>query len=136
MLAACGGADEGPEAAIRAWVERGEAAAESKDRNALMDMVSPAYADSRGNDRDAIGQRLWFYFQRQGSVALLTRIDELNVVGDSAAELVLQVAMAGTEAGAGGFDADAWTIEMELVRDDGEWLLIGARWAGLGEDAI
>ena len=134
VLGAWGGADEGPEAAIRAWVERGEAAAEGKDRGALVDMISPAYADARGNGRDDLGDMMRFWFLRQGSVAILTRIDELEVFGDSAAELRLQVAMAGTEGGALGFDADALRFEMELVREGDEWLLIGARWGGLGEE--
>ena len=40
VVAACGGTDEGPEAAIRAWVAEGQQAAESKDRGALIDMVA------------------------------------------------------------------------------------------------
>jgi len=134
MLGACGGADQGPEAAIRAWVEQGETAAEGKDRGTLVDMISPSYADGRGNSRDDLENMMRFWFLRQGSIALLTRIDELNIIGDSAAELVLQVAMAGTEAGGPGFDADAYRFEMELVREGDEWLLIGARWGSLGEE--
>ena len=134
MLAACGGTDEGPEAAIRDWVEQGQQAAESKDRGALIDMVSPAYADSRGNNRDDIDNLLRFYFLRQQKVALITRIDELIVFGDSAAEVALHVGMAGTNDNALGFSADAYHIEMELVREGDEWLLVYARWGGLGED--
>ncbi len=134
LLAACGGTDEGPEAAIRDWVARGQEAAESKDRGALIDMISPAYADSRGNNRDDIENMLRFYFLRQQKVALITRIDELMVFGDSAAEVALHVGMAGTNDNALGFSADAYQIEMELVREGDEWLLVYARWGGLGED--
>ena len=56
-LTACGSSDSAsdPETELRAWVDRGEAAAESKDRGQLLDMISGDYADSRGNDRDEIG---------------------------------------------------------------------------------
>ena len=133
LLAACGASDEGPEAAVRAWVAQGQQAAEDKDRGALIDMVSPAYADSRGNSRDDIDNMLRFYFLRQQDVALLIRIDELALFADSAAEMTLHVGMAGTNDNALGFSADAYRIEMELVREGDDWLLTSARWGGLGE---
>lgn len=136
LMAACGGPDEGPEAAVRAWITQSQQAAEDKDRSALLDMVSSAYADTRGNNRDDIGNLLRFYFLRQQKVALITRIDELEIYGDSAAEVTLHVGMAGTNDNALGFSADAYRIEMELERDGDNWLLIYARWGGLGEDVL
>ena len=134
VLAACGGPDEGPEAAVRAWVAAGHEAAENKDRDALMDMVAPESADSRGNNRDDIENLLRFYFLRQQKVALITRIDELQIFSDSAAEVTLDVGMAGTNDNVLGFSADAYHIELELVRDGADWLLTYARWGGLGEE--
>ena len=52
LLVACGGPSEGPEAALRAWVAQGQELAEEKDRRGLVDMISPAYIDARGNERD------------------------------------------------------------------------------------
>ena len=135
LLAGCGGAQGGPEEAVRAWVRHGHEAAEAKDRGALIDMVSPSYADARGNSRADIENMMRFYFLRQNKVALITRIDDLRIIGDSAAELSLQVGMAGTDDRAVlGFDADAYRFEMELEHDGDEWLLIAARWGGLGEE--
>ena len=134
LASACGGPEEGPEEAIRAWVEAGHKAAEAKDRGSLLDMISPAYTDSRGNSREDIGNIMRFYFLRQDKVVLITHLDELDVFGDSAAELVLQVGMAGSNDNALGFSADAYRFEMELVRDGDDWLLIAARWGGLGND--
>lgn len=134
LLAGCGGPAAGPEEAVRNWVSQGREAAGDKDRGTLVDMISPAYADSRGNDRGDIENMMRFYFLRQNKVALITRIDELNVYGDSAAELVLHVGMAGTDDNALGFSADAYRFELELERDADEWLLIAARWGGLGDD--
>ena len=124
----------GPEEAVRDWVERGQQAAEEKDRDALVDMVSPAYADARGNSRNDLENMLRVIFLRQKKIALLVRTEELNVYDDSAAQLTLQVGMAGTNENLLGFSADAYRFEMELERDGDDWLLISARWAALGEN--
>jgi hypothetical protein len=133
-LLACGGPDEGPEAALRAWVKQGHELAEAKDRRALVDMISPAYTDARGNSRDDIGNLFRIYFLRTQSVALLTNIEELDVYGDSAGKVVLSVGMAGTHDGTFGFSADAYRFEMEFELDGDEWLLMSARWGELGEE--
>ena len=133
-LAACGGPAEGPEQAIRAWVNHGHEAAEAKDRRALVDMISPAYADGRGNSRDDIENLFRLYFLRQHTVALIPRIEDLDIYDDSAARLVLAVGMAGRNDNVLGFSADAYRFEMEFERDDDEWLLTSARWGEFGGD--
>jgi len=133
-LTACGSPAEGPEEAIRSWVRQGQDHAEARDRRELVDMISPAYTDARGNSRDDIENLFRLYFLRQNKVALITRIEELNVYGDSAAELVLAVGMAGTNDGTFGFSADAYRFEMQFELQDGEWLLTSARWGELGDD--
>ena len=133
-LLACGGSAEGPEAALRAWVQQGHELVEAKDRRGLIDMISPAYTDARGNSRDDIGNLFRIYFLRTQSVALLTNIEELNVYGDSAGEVVLSVGMAGTHDGTFGFSADAYRFDMEFEMDGDEWLLMSARWGEIGEE--
>ena len=133
-LAACGGDPNDPEAELRAWVAQGEAAAEDKDRGELLDMISETYADARGNSHESIGDMLRVYFFRQQSIALLTSIDDITLMGDTAAMINLTVGMAGTGSGAIGLDADAYRFEFELEKMDDEWMLIGARWGGLGRD--
>lgn len=133
LLAACGGPPMGPEEAIRQWVAQGEEAVEDKDRGALVDMVSPAYTDARGNTRDDLGNILRVYFLRQQKIALITRIEELTVYDDSAARVTLQVGMAGTKDNLLGLTADAYRFELELERDDDDWLLLSARWGQLGQ---
>jgi hypothetical protein len=131
-LAACGDPPTPPEEAVRAWVAKGQQAAEEKDRRALVKMISPAYADSRGNSRDEIENLFRLYFLRQHSIALLTKIEEVRVFDDSAAVLELTVGMAGTHDGVLGFSADAYRFEMELERDGNDWLLISGRWGEIG----
>ena len=134
VTAGCGdGASEAsPEDAVRAWVARGEAAAEDKDRGALLEMISGDYVDGRGNDREQIGDLLRIYFFRQNSIALLTSIDDITINGETAALVNLTVGMAGTNNSALGLSAEAYNFEFELERFDDDWQLIGARWSKLG----
>jgi hypothetical protein len=97
-------------------------------------MISPAYADARGSDRGDIENILRAYFFRQNSISLLTRIEEIRVYGDSAAEIELTVGMAGQNDSVLGFSADAYRFQLELERDGDDWLLISARWGELGEE--
>jgi hypothetical protein len=135
ILAGCGSSSEpgqNPEDDIRAWVERGEAAAEAKDRSGLLDLISENYADTRGNDRSKIGDTLRVLFFRQNNIALLTSIDDIQFMGDSAALVNVTVGMAGTRNAGIGLNADAYAFEFELEKQGEEWLLIGSRWGELG----
>jgi hypothetical protein len=42
--------------------------------------------------------------------------------------------MAGIKGSALGINADAYKFEFELAKPDEDWLLIGARWAALGQN--
>ena len=134
IFCACGGSATGPEEEIRAWVRQGQEAAEAKDRRALVDMMAPSYTDARGHSRDDIENMFRLYFLRQHKVALITRIEELDLYDGTAARLVLGVGMAGTNDNVLGFSADAYRFEMELERHDDEWLLMSARWGEFGGD--
>jgi len=133
-MSACGGPDSPAEEQIRGWVSEGVAAAEAKESRTLTNMISPAYADSRGNERDAIEGMLRFYFLRMNSVELVTSIEEISVIGDSAAEVLMTVGMAGTHDGVLGFSAEAYQFALELELDDDGWQLISARWGELGKE--
>lgn len=134
LLVACGGPESAPEEQVREWLAAAQETAEAKERRALIDMISSSYADSRGNERDDIDNMLRVYFLRQHSVTLVTKIDDIQVFGDSAAEVNMTVGMAGTNDGVLGFSADAYQFELELERDGDDWQLIAARWGELGQD--
>lgn len=131
--AGCGGPANGPEAELRAWVDAVHRAAEAKDRRAIMQRISPAYSDARGNGRDDVGDLLRIYFLRQNRVEFIPKIDSIRVIDGTAAELALSVAMAGTNSSAFGISADAYRFELELEADDEDWQLISARWGELGD---
>ncbi len=133
LLGACGGGPvSGPEESLREWVAQGQKAADEKDRPSMVQLISPAYQDGRGNSRDDVERILRGYFFRMHDVAMMSRIEELNIIGETAAELVLVVGMAATHDGTLGFSADAYRFEMELEREGDDWLLLGARWGELG----
>lgn len=134
VIAGCGPAT-GPEESLRQWVRQGHAAAEDKNRRMLVRMISPAYRDARGNTRDDIENLFRLYFLHTQKVALITKIDELTVIDDSAGELVLSVGMAGThDDNVLGFGANMYRFEMELELDGDEWQLISARWGAFGDE--
>lgn len=130
MLAGCS-AQTPPEEAVRAWLAAAETAVEERDRGRLVGMLAAHYADAHGNDRTAVDQRLRLWFLRNRDILVASRIEELEIVGGTAAHVVLTAGMAGTAANAFGLRADAYRFELELVEEDGEWLLIGADWNGL-----
>ena len=131
--AGCGGESSGPEEQIRAWVDARHAAAEDKDRSGVMDGISRAYTDARGNNYSGIEDMLRYYFLRQASISLLVNIDSIDVIAGTAAEVSLTVGMAGTDGSALGFSADAYNFELELEADGEDWQLISARWGEIGQ---
>lgn len=134
FMGACGGPKVGAEEQLTQWVDAVQTAAEAKQRRAILGMISPAYKGAKGYDRDNIDGKLRAYFFRQSNIKLLTTINEIRVFGDSAAEVDLTVAMAGTNDGFMGFSADAYKFQLELVLEGNDWLLISARWTELGEE--
>ena len=133
LLAACSSRQGVPEDEIREWLERGERLAGEEDRRGLVDMISPAYADARGNDRNDLDDRFRLLFLRTEPMTLLTRVEEITVIDGSAAEVKLDVGMAGRDdLSALGYNASAYRFELELMHDGDAWQLISARWGAVG----
>ena len=132
-MASCGGAPEGAEQQLRAWVDRGHEAAERKDRGAIVDMISPTYSDARGNSSDDIENLFRLYFLRAKKVGLLVSIDDIEVFDDSAAQVMLTVAMGATTDSVLGFNAEAYEFELELENAGDEWTLVSGRWNEMGD---
>ncbi len=132
LLVGCGDPPSEPEAELRAWVDRGIASVEAKERRAVVGMVSDAYVDSRGNERSDLDRILRVYFHRMHNIKLLPKIEEITIYDDTAAQLVLTVGMAGTNDGVLGFSADAYRFELEVEKYGSDWRLISARWGEIG----
>lgn len=133
VVGGCGSDAGDPEAELRAWVSAMQEAAEEKERREIVANISPGYVDARGHSRDDIEDMLRLLFLRQNTITLLSKIDEVRVIGGTAAEVSMTVGMAGTNDRALGISADAYRFELELEYDGDDWRLISARWGELGE---
>lgn len=132
-LWACSEESLGPEAELRAWLQAGEEYAEQRDIGALADMIDDGYADSRGNDRQALLQQLRLYGFTDGWRELVLDVQSIELGGSDAADmqLMLHFADRGTDRG---FNAGRYNVKLELRRkSDGEWTLLRAQWARAGE---
>lgn len=133
LAAGCGGDDVGPEAEIRAWVDAMQQFAENEERRKILARIADGYTDGRGNSRDDINNTLRLWFLRHDGITLLVKIEDIEVIAETAARVQLTVGMAGTGGGTLGFSADAYRFELELGDGDDGWELLSARWGELGQ---
>lgn len=124
----CAPAD--PPGELRALIEAAEAAAEERDTGFFRDVLAESYVDRRGQRRDDVVGLIRGYFLVNANVEILNRIESIDVLGEDAAEVALLTGFLGRgqSASAIDLDADAYRIEIELVREHGEWRVIGADW--------
>ncbi|MGB5688042.1 MAG: hypothetical protein WBM45_02115 [Woeseiaceae bacterium] len=134
VLTGCGEPASAPEEELRAWVAAGMEAAKEKERRRLVGMISPSYADARGNERGDIENLLRVYFLRINNIQLLSTIEEITVYDDTAAKILMTIGMAGTHDGVLGFSADAYRFEFELEKESEDWQLLAARWGEVGDE--
>jgi hypothetical protein len=129
-LAAC---DRGstPEAGIRATVAAAEEAAESRDASALLALIAPDYQDGRGYNAEELGRHVRGYLIAHQSIRLLTRIDEIEILGPDLASLKATVGMLGRESGAtSSWDlaGEVYEFDLRLAREGNDWRLVRASW--------
>jgi len=129
-----GGCKEpGPEQEIREFVSRGEDAASEKDIGELKKMISDDYLDSMGRNKQDLEGILAYYFFRNKSIYLYTRVQSIILSSPKSARLTLFLAMAGKRITApdelAGIRADLYRFEFDLIRKgEDEWLLKAADW--------
>jgi len=119
------------EAEIRALLAAAEEAAEARDAGFFADAVGSAYRDARGNDREQLLRTVRGYFIANQRVDVVSRIEDVVLEGEDAARAVVYAGLLGRSAGdgpAGGVEADLYRFDLELVNDDGDWRIIGAKW--------
>ena len=129
---ACSSERDSPEAQVRALLAQGEAAAEKKESATLRQMISEKYSDSRGQDKKAVEAMLRFYFLRNQSIHLFTRIRQINFPQPDLAQADVMVAMAGQPISDAEelerLRADLHRFEITLARESGEWKVMRAEW--------
>lgn len=132
LLVSCSAERDTPEAQVRALLQQGKAAAEKRESAALRQMISEKYADNEGRDKKAVEAVLRYYFLRNESIHLLTRIRQISFPNPGIAQVDVMVAMAGQPiADAGQLErlrADLHRFEITLVDENKEWKVIRAEW--------
>lgn len=129
ILIACGSED--PNSELRELIERTEIAAEERETGHFRRLLSDSYIDVRGNDRDRMIDIIRGYFLTHQSLEVVTRIESIVLNGTDAAEVSLLAGLLGQREGAsllGGLDGRLYDVELELVREGGDWQIIGAGW--------
>ncbi len=127
-LSACSDTPDS-EQQLRSLIDEVEAAAEDRDLSDVLRHVSKYYADRRGNDRQAIANMLRLRFIQHEHVHLLMRIDSIRIApDDQSAWMTVFVGMAGRPVDQFRLAADAWLVELKLVRDGNRWQVISANW--------
>jgi hypothetical protein len=127
----CGSSD--PEAELRNFIAAAETAAEARDTGFFRDAISASYADRRGQRRDDVINVIRGIFLTNATVEVITRIEAIELAGTDAAKVKLQAALIGKREGAALFDVDGDLdrIELELVKEGGDWRVISADWGHL-----
>ncbi|MCR4347120.1 MAG: hypothetical protein NUV55_07965 [Sulfuricaulis sp.] len=130
--AACSPGKDSPETQVRALIAQAESAAEKKDSGTLRRYVSEKYTDSQGQDKKAIEAILRYYFLRNETIYLFTRVQQISFPQPDMAHALVMVAMAGQPISAveelERVRADLHRFEITWMRENGEWRVTRAEW--------
>jgi hypothetical protein len=131
MLIACRNAAM-PEAQVRATIAQAEFAAEHKEIATLRGMVSDNYADAEGHDKRAVEGVLRYYFLRNQSIHLVTRVASVTLPQKDRALAVVYVGMAAQPVADVGelerLRADLFRFELEFAKEGDDWRVLRAQW--------
>jgi len=132
LFVSCSRDSETPEAQVRALIALGEAAAEKKETKVLRDTISEKYSDSQGQDKKAVESILRYYFLRNESIHLLTRIQSITASEPKQMQAIVFVAMAGAPIANSqeleNIRASLHRFEITFLQEDGKWRVVRAEW--------
>lgn len=132
MLPACSDSEDSPEVQLRRFIDSAVEAGEARSVDDLVALAHDDYSDQQGNNLKRLGGLLRAYFFRHRNIHLFTRIDSIEIIGDSLATVNLHVAMAGTVIAdvdaLASLRAQVYRFELQLQKSD-DWRLRHASWA-------
>jgi hypothetical protein len=128
VLGACSA--ELPDERLRRIVADGETAAEERNTSYFREIIAENYSDVRGNDRDRLLNTIRGVFLASNSIDVVLRVDSVNLLGDDAAEVVLEAAVLSSGPGRAifGFDGDFYRFELGFALLEDDWKLVRADW--------
>ncbi len=127
LLAAGCAEPETPEAQVRAALDAIEAAAEAGDVGAFDELVSEAYADGYGHDKQQLADYVRFHVLRhpRGREVIL-RVRDVQLTSETTASVMAHAGFAG--AAQSSLSADAYALDLDLALEDDEWHVTWAQW--------
>jgi hypothetical protein len=127
-LLACGTPELSPEAEVRETLAALESAAEAGDASAFTELVSPAYEDPYGHDREKLKAFLSFHVMRSGrGREVVVRVREIHIEPSDPTRAVVTLSLGLMGSGAR-LSADVYAVDMDLVREEETWRVAWAQW--------
>lgn len=126
-LLGCGAAPT-PEQEVRAVLDALEAAAEQGDASAFAALVSAAYSDPYGHDRERLRGFVAFHVVQSGrGREVIVRVRDISFTDETRAVVALAVGLAGGQ-GARRLSAEVYAVDMDVVREPDGWRVTFAQW--------
>ena len=118
---------------VREILKRAEIAAEARDVGVFREIISANYTDKSRHDKKAIIGILRYYFLRNRSIHLFTRITTVEFPHPEKAEVTMFLAMAGRPIAHADelllIRADLYRFDIAFADEgDNDWKVIGAGW--------
>jgi hypothetical protein len=127
-LLGCGSPDLSPETQVQKALAALEAAAEAGDTSAFTELVSPAYEDPYGHDREKLRTFIAFHVMRSGrGREVVVRVREIHIEPSEPDRAIVTLALGLMGSGAR-LAADVYAVDMDLVREDEVWRVAWAQW--------
>ncbi len=118
---------ESPEDQIKALLDAAETAVESRSLDESAKLISSDYADEAGRDRQALKRLLMGYFLRHKSIHVLKQVQEISLLSDTTARIVVFAGVAGNRPDMGDalaqWRGDLIRLEIELIMQHDDWRL-------------
>jgi hypothetical protein len=106
--------------------------ARARDAAAMKEHVSEAYSDAQGNDKRAVVGLVALHFLQNQSVHLLTRVAEVSLATDGAAQATAFAALAGVPIESPealvALRADLYRFDLTLREEGDAWRVVSAQW--------
>jgi len=129
-LLACG-AELTPEDEVRGVLAALEAAAEAGDTRDFSELVSAAYEDPYGHDREKLKGFVAFHVMRSGrGREVIVRVRDVSFPEPERAAVTLAVGLAGagSRSAAGGVGTSVYAVDLDLAREGDAWRREGGAW--------
>jgi len=133
LLAACSTEQSSPEQQVRTLIESVQQSVEEGSVRKAGDLLHEGYSDPRHANRHAAMRTLFGITQRHRGVHLFTVIKTIDLMAQQdSADAVVYVAMTGVPVESMqalvSLKADLYRFDLELVEENGQWLVLSARW--------